>query len=61
VKVISTTDGGPAPYYRVAQLSYESVGDLRAGIASGDGGSTVAGLANFAAGGATLLIVEEDQ
>ncbi len=60
VRVISTAEGGPAPYYRVSQLSYDSVADLRAGIASDDGRSTIADLANFATGGATLLIVEED-
>ncbi len=34
--------------------------DLRAGIASEDGRSTIADLANFATGGATLLITAED-
>jgi uncharacterized protein (TIGR02118 family) len=60
MRVISTSDGGPSPYYRVSQMSYDSVDDLRAGIASDDGQSTIADLANFATGGATLLIVEED-
>ena len=40
-------------------MSYDSVDDLRAGIISDDGQSTIAGLTNFATGGATLLIVEE--
>ena len=35
MRVLSTSDGGPAPYYRVSQLSYDSVADLRAGITSG--------------------------
>ena len=60
MRVLSTSDGGPAPYYRVSQLSYDSVADLRAGITSEDGRSTIADIANFATGGATLLIVEED-
>jgi uncharacterized protein (TIGR02118 family) len=60
MRVISTADGGPAPYYRVSVMSYDSVAELRAGIASDDGQSTIADLANFATGGATLLIVEED-
>lgn len=38
-----------------------SVDELRAGIASEDGSSTIADLANFATGGATLLIAEEDE
>jgi len=60
MRVISTSDGGPAPYYRVSMMSYDSVDDLRAGIASDDGQSTIADLASFATGGASLLIVEED-
>jgi uncharacterized protein (TIGR02118 family) len=60
MRVISAADGGPAPYYRVSQMSYDSVDDLRAGISSGEGQSTIADLANFATGGVTLLIVEED-
>lgn len=60
MRVISTSEGSPAPYYRVSQLSYDSMADLRAGIASADGRSTIADLDNFATGGATLLIVEED-
>ncbi len=53
-RVLSTSDGGPAPCYRVAQMSYHSVADLRAGITSDDGRSTIAGITNFATGGATL-------
>lgn len=60
MRVISTVEGGPAPYYRVSQLSYDTADDLRAGIASEDGRSTIADLSNFATGGATILIVEED-
>jgi uncharacterized protein (TIGR02118 family) len=56
MRVISAADGSPAPYYRISQLSYYSVEDLRAGTASRDGRSTIANLANFATGGATLLI-----
>jgi len=54
MRVLSTSDGGPASYYRVAQMSYDSMADLRAGIASDDGRSTIADIANFATGGATL-------
>jgi len=60
MRVISALDGEPSSYYRVSQMSYDSVADLRAGIASDDGQSTITDLANFATGGASLLIVEED-
>jgi hypothetical protein len=42
----------------VSQLSYGSLDDLQAGITSEHGGSTIADLANFATGGATVLIAE---
>jgi hypothetical protein len=44
----------------MSQLSHDTVDDLRSGIASEDGRSTIADHASFATGGATLLIVEED-
>lgn len=60
MRVLATPEGGQVPYYRVAQLSYNSVEDLRAGITSEDGRSTIDDLANFATGRVTMLIVEED-
>jgi len=60
MRVVSTASGNPAPVYRVSQMSYDSVEDLTSGISSQDGMSTIADLANFATGGATLLITEED-
>lgn len=55
-----TPDGARAPYYRVSQLTYDDLPSLREGIGSPDGRATLADLANFATGGATLLIVEDD-
>ena len=31
MRVVSAAEGGPAPYYRVSQLTYDSVEDLQAG------------------------------
>jgi uncharacterized protein (TIGR02118 family) len=59
-RVVATADGSDTPIYRVSQLEYEDVASLRAGLESDDGRSTLADLANFATGGATLLIVEDD-
>jgi hypothetical protein len=59
--LLCTLNRRSAPYYRISQLSHESAEDLHAGIASEDGRSTIADLANFAAGGAILLIAEEDE
>jgi uncharacterized protein (TIGR02118 family) len=63
LRITGTGDGGPGegepPYYRVSQLSYASMDDLRSGLASAEGNATIADLANFATGGATLLIAED--
>lgn len=48
------------PFYRISQLTYEDLSSLREGIDSDDGRSTIADLANFATGGVTLLVVEDD-
>lgn len=59
-RVVGTPDGSRPGYYRISQLSYDDLAALRDGISSEDGSSTIADLANFATGGATLLVVEDD-
>ena len=46
-------------YYSAHHIPYASMDDLRAGLASADGQATIADLANFATGGATLLIADD--
>ncbi len=48
---------GSAPYL-VAILSFDSMADLSAALASPEGQATAADLPNFASGGATLLIYD---
>lgn len=59
LKVAGTPDGTPAPYYRISQLTYASMDDLRTAIASADGRAVLADLDNFATGGSTVLLTEE--
>lgn len=59
-RVLSTPEGEPAPFYRIAQMSYDTVADLRAGVSSEQGRAVLADLANFATGGATTLVCETD-
>ncbi|MEJ2058895.1 MAG: EthD family reductase [Gammaproteobacteria bacterium] len=54
---VSTPDG-PAPYHLIAELSFDSVDAIKAGLGSKEGGTAVADLANFATGGATVLIYD---
>jgi uncharacterized protein (TIGR02118 family) len=59
-RVVGTPDGGEAPYYRVAELSFDSAEALREARSSPEGQETAADLANFASGGATPFIVDVD-
>jgi uncharacterized protein (TIGR02118 family) len=53
-----TTPGGPAPYYRVAELAFASAADLQAALRSQEFGAAAADLENFAGAGATILMYE---
>jgi uncharacterized protein (TIGR02118 family) len=57
-KVLGTPDGSPAPYYFMAQLYFDDPGELQAGMASPEGQAAAADVANFASGGAALMIAE---
>ena len=57
-KVLGTPDGSPAPYYWIAELTFDSGGDLEAAMGSPEGQAAGADVAVFASGGATLMIVE---
>jgi uncharacterized protein (TIGR02118 family) len=57
-KVLGTADGSQAPYYFIAELSFDSPQDLQAGMDSAEGQAAAADVATFASGGATLMIAE---
>lgn len=57
-KVVGTPDGSEPPYYRVAELWYESIEQLQAALNSEDGQGVLGDLPNFAPPGTTLLISE---
>ncbi|GAB3830429.1 EthD family reductase [Kribbella italica] len=59
-RVTATVDGGRPPYYRISHLTYDDLPALHEAIGSEGGRSTIADLDNFATGGVTLLIVEDD-
>jgi uncharacterized protein (TIGR02118 family) len=52
------TPQGPAPYYRVGVLTFDSMADLQAAFASPEGQAAAGDIPNFASGGATLLIFD---
>lgn len=57
-KVLGTPDGSPAPYYFIAELSFDSPEALQAAMESAEGQAAGADVGTFASGGATLMIVE---
>lgn len=57
-KVLGTPDGSAAPYYQLAELSFDSVEDLQAAMGSAEGQAAGADVETFASGGATLMIAE---
>jgi uncharacterized protein (TIGR02118 family) len=59
-RFVGAPDGGEAPYYRIAELWFDSQEDLQAAMASTEGQETVADIPNFASGGATVLIAAVD-
>jgi uncharacterized protein (TIGR02118 family) len=60
-RVLGAVDGDTTPYYRVAVMDYDSVADLNAAVASDGGREVLADLSNFATGGATALLCDDDE
>lgn len=52
----ASLDENPAPYYLVAELTFDSAEALQTGLTSPEGRAAAGDLANFADGGATLFI-----
>jgi uncharacterized protein (TIGR02118 family) len=59
-RVVGTPDGGEPPYYRIAEVWFDSEQDLQASMSSDEGQSTVGDIPNFATGGATVVVSEVD-
>jgi uncharacterized protein (TIGR02118 family) len=57
-KVLGTPDGTPAPFYLLAELSFDSADDLQTALGTEEGQAAAADIPNFASGGATLMIAE---
>lgn len=57
-KVLGTPDGTPAPFYFIAELSFETVDELQASLGTSEGQAAAADVSTFATGGATLMIAE---
>jgi len=56
--VLRNADGSPAPYYYMAELYFDDADALASSLGSSEGQAAGADVANFATGGATLMIAE---
>lgn len=52
------TPAGPAPFYLVAILTFDSMAAIQAALASPQGQATVADIPNFATGGVEILMAD---
>jgi uncharacterized protein (TIGR02118 family) len=57
-KVLGTPDGTPAPFYFIAELSFDDADELQTAMGTDEGKAAAADLSNFATGGATMMIAE---
>ena len=60
-KVAGTPEGGPAPYYLVAQLYMDSREDFEQLLSSPEGRAAVEDVPKFATGGVTFLYTEVEE
>jgi hypothetical protein len=56
----ATPDGSAVPYQRIAELTFEDMNALQAGLGSEDGQAAVNDIPNFATGGVTIFFAEID-
>jgi uncharacterized protein (TIGR02118 family) len=59
-RVVGTPEGAEPPFYRIAELWFDSQDALQATMSSPEGQETVADIPKFATGGATVLIADVD-
>jgi uncharacterized protein (TIGR02118 family) len=57
---VATPDGSDLPYQRIAELTFDDLDALQAGMGSPEGQAAVNDIPNFASGGVTMFIAELD-
>jgi len=57
---IATPDGSELPYQRIAELTFDDMDALQAGLGSEEGQAAVNDIPNFATGGVTIFFAEID-
>jgi uncharacterized protein (TIGR02118 family) len=57
---VGTPEGSSVPYQRIAELTFEDLEALHAGLGSEEGQAAVNDIPNFATGGVTIFFAEID-
>jgi uncharacterized protein (TIGR02118 family) len=56
---VASMDENPPPYYLIAELTFDSLEDLQAGMGGPEGQAAAGDVPNFASGGATMMIAHD--
>ncbi len=57
-RVVGTADGSPSPYHRIADLYFDDAAHMQQCLGSKEGQAAAADIANFATGGAVMLVAD---
>ena len=57
-KAAAAPEGGPPPYYRMAEAYFDDAAHMQRVLASPEAQATIADMANFATGGVTSFVSE---
>jgi uncharacterized protein (TIGR02118 family) len=57
-RVTGTPDGSASPYHLMAELYFDDLAALQAGMGAAEGQAAAGDIPNFATGGATLVVSE---
>ena len=57
---VATPDGSAVPYQRIAELTFDDLDALQAGLGTEEGQAAVNDIPNFATGGVTIFFAEID-
>jgi uncharacterized protein (TIGR02118 family) len=60
-RIVGTPDGGPAPFYRIAELHFASIGALQDAAGSPSAQKVVAHAISISSGGMPTFLVAEEE
>ena len=58
-RLLDSMDGSPPPYYRIAELAFDSLDQLQTSMGSAEGQAAANDIPNFATGGVTMMVAHD--